>query len=467
MADPSVDKYAMEKWKARLILGLRDEATWPEIQKRYRKLALRTHPDKEGGSAKDFQLVAEAFAALTPVEESGYAKSYFLPTPEGEETAEDAAYFGPRDEVQALSLAAFQALLAGEASLDAAFPEVPELAAERQIDVCVVDARTHAERQATGQACVEDFGDVRVRAHVCVLSFDQCLDRDGELVLSWDGDRRRPHFRRERATDNTRWWAPDLEATVAARRARYALEGVFDAAARGARVVVVSQTGARTTREVGEDALVAELVRNARVLGPGGLAPRVLAGGFYGWRTALGLATDCDPRSHLAAVRGGWTARVDAIARQRADLRSPVVGELKAGDPVSVDEASSTRARNPGERVTSLGGWDPQATFKANKGRVFSKVRVRVVWPLDGWVTLSRLRRPRAPKEPRDDDEERAEEEDVGAEAPPPPPPPPEPRASSPLRRREEPPPVPGSFAAYLAARAAEGKPAVAASLAT
>ena len=102
------------------------------------------------------------------------------------------------------------------------------------------------------QACVEDFGDVRVRAHVCVLSFDQCLDRDGELVLSWDGDRRRPHFRRERATDTRRWWAPDLEATVAARRARYALEGVFDAAARGARVVVVSQTGARTTREVGD-----------------------------------------------------------------------------------------------------------------------------------------------------------------------------------------------------------------------
>ena len=109
------------------------------------------------------------------------------------------------------------------------------------------------------------------------------------------------------------------------------LEEIAEAARRGARVVVVTQTGSRTTRERGEDVLVAECVRNARVLGPGGPCPRVLRGGFFGWRSALGLDTRFDPRSREAAIQGGWRCKVDALVRLRAVLES-ITGRRPAWD---------------------------------------------------------------------------------------------------------------------------------------
>ena len=45
-------------------LGLQDGATKKEIKRAYGKLAMKTHPDKTGGSVEEFQAIGEAYEAL-------------------------------------------------------------------------------------------------------------------------------------------------------------------------------------------------------------------------------------------------------------------------------------------------------------------------------------------------------------------------------------------------------------------
>ena len=47
------------------ILGVSEEATADEIKKAFRKLAMKYHPDKEGGDKEKFQEVNEAHGVLS------------------------------------------------------------------------------------------------------------------------------------------------------------------------------------------------------------------------------------------------------------------------------------------------------------------------------------------------------------------------------------------------------------------
>jgi len=234
---PSLD--SMTPQEARHLLSLPDTATTSEVHKRYRHLALKTHPDK-GGSAAQFQLLTAAFQALQPagaVEEK-YAKSYFVPEPTGGTEAYraggepskgtgDDAYFAPPDAVVALDLEIFRRMLAGDVAVDDVFPELE--ATDRDLDLLIVDARNKGERAATGAACVDDFGRVGINVQVAILPMECCVVYDhyrnptSEQCLTWDGYRRSPHFRRERTSGAKRWWAPDLAET---RKARFARDGL-------------------------------------------------------------------------------------------------------------------------------------------------------------------------------------------------------------------------------------------------
>ncbi|MDA9216512.1 DnaJ domain-containing protein [bacterium] len=46
------------------VLGLNEDASLEEIKKKYRKLSLKCHPDKEGGSAEEFIKISEAYEKL-------------------------------------------------------------------------------------------------------------------------------------------------------------------------------------------------------------------------------------------------------------------------------------------------------------------------------------------------------------------------------------------------------------------
>lgn len=90
MAKPPPNPDTMTPREARHLLTLPDTATWGEVQRRYRHLALRVHPDK-GGSAEKFQLLTAAFRALSPPDatRAAYAKSYFVPSPDDDADAVD------------------------------------------------------------------------------------------------------------------------------------------------------------------------------------------------------------------------------------------------------------------------------------------------------------------------------------------------------------------------------------------
>ena len=346
--------------EARKLLGATRTTSLEALKRSYRKLALKTHPDKEGGSAELFQDCANAYelckayagksvadaerafaqadrkteyyrppADRTPKQPSrpfarngsvnpfdvfsdafrgaGEASSRATEVKVTFEWGVDGLFWGRERSfydsvfgvegavlteaddrqlealrsmlrqkasergpaIAAVSMHTFMALMNG--TLDAAafahrlsFPE-----SGPSLDVLVIDARSPEEVVHNGA-----FDVTRCRAKVrCVaLPADACADSSGEPFLRYGCH--------DAAV------APDhamLELTLGPDVAR-TLKEIQGAAAAGARILVVSQTGTKVgKRPKSPCAVVAECVRESRVLPTPGVSPKRLEGGFAAW----------------------------------------------------------------------------------------------------------------------------------------------------------------------------------------
>ena len=99
-------------------------------------------------------------------------------------------------------------------------------------------------------------------------------------------------------------------------------------------------------------------------------APRVLEGGFAKWRRDLAGAAGAAPRERWRVKSGG------AIARADVAMDSPVVCELRPGEIVALAELDDASPRV----ATSACG----------------KQRCKIILPIVGWITLSRVELPGA-----------------------------------------------------------------------
>ena len=381
MAEPKT-KPTMSLAAARAVLKVERSSSGEDVKKAYKKLALKHHPDK-GGSADEFRKVNEAMEMCMDhlYEPASFSRSG-LAAPDRRPGAGETSWadvkvywtpgargfgpmpmpYGPPPPLTRLPLAYFRDLLAGRVR-EAALAETADL------DYLIVDARSEDERTATGEATLSSLGDIRLRVAIATLPPEACLDGSGDVVLPW--------------VHTLADWANRKEARRLSETAKAALRAAESANDRGALVVVVSQTGSAIKHDRGDDEVAAEFLRNAQVLlAPAreGVdrtrsanrvrAPRVLEGGFAKWRRDLAGAAGAAPRERWRVKSGG------AIARADVAMDSPVVCELRPGEIVALAELDDASPRV----ATSACG----------------KQRCKIILPIVGWVTLSRVELPGA-----------------------------------------------------------------------
>ncbi|KAK7248734.1 hypothetical protein SO694_000402116 [Aureococcus anophagefferens] len=367
---------------ARAVLKVERSSSGEDVKKAYKKLALKHHPDK-GGSADEFRKVNEAMEMCMDhlYEPASFSRSG-LAAPDRRPGAGETSWadvkvywtpgargfgpmpmpYGPPPPLTRLPLAYFRDLLAGRVR-EAALAETADL------DYLIVDARSEDERTATGEATLSSLGDIRLRVAIATLPPEACLDGSGDVVLPW--------------VHTLADWANRKEARRLSETAKAALRAAESANDRGALVVVVSQTGSAIKHDRGDDEVAAEFLRNAQVLlAPAreGVdrtrsanrvkAPRVLEGGFAKWRRDLAGAAGAAPRERWRVKSGG------AIARADVAMDSPVVCELRPGEIVALAELDDASPRV----ATSACG----------------KQRCKIILPIVGWITLSRVELPGA-----------------------------------------------------------------------
>ena len=368
-------------------LGIADGASQEEIKKAYKAQALLHHPDK-GGSAGEFQRLAEAYDCLRRPEAG----------PEAAACGDDEEDGGFVD-AEALFASVFTFNLHHRPSAVASFSGRVEVAAaefrsaleaptgERYV---IVDARRPGERGASGPwpGAVGLSEGALDRVDVVELAVDDCVDDAGDVVF----DART---------------GPTREAlAMVPEAARAALRRVADLAAAGAHVVVLSQTGTATGAHKRTDCQrVAFFLRNSRM----GIAdPKRVKLGYFGWCQLApppppGGAEDDDDDDgggggddeKLASYR---VISKGALVREAAALDSPLLADLPRGVVVTtVNEAVDIG----GDPVLGDDG-EPLLDAAGDAATTPRKRRLRVLSPVAGWMSLKQLMFVPPPRNPPD-----------------------------------------------------------------